>query len=87
MAGEKDYITNVKFISSGKVTFGNGASGTIVRNGTLNFLRLPTLEDLMLVEGFATNLISISQQFDQGLNLKFTKDKCIVTALMKKHQT
>lgn len=59
MTSEKSYITNVKSISSGQVTFGEGAFVKIVGKGTLNFSSLPSLKDVMLV-GLTTNLISIS---------------------------
>lgn len=71
MTSEKNYLFNLKTVSSGKVTFGDGASGKIVEKGKPNFPGFSTLNDVMLVEGLIANLISIIQLCDQGLNVNF----------------
>jgi hypothetical protein len=40
---------------------------------------LPKLDNVLLVKGLKTNLISISQLSDQGLKVDFTKSECLVT--------
>lgn len=45
----------------------------------LQYPGLPPLEDVMLVEGLIANLIYISQLCDEGLNVSFLKDQCLVT--------
>lgn len=47
MIGEKIYITNVKSVSLGKVTFGYDVCANIVGKETLNFLGLPSFKDVM----------------------------------------
>ncbi|XP_038896219.1 uncharacterized protein LOC120084497 [Benincasa hispida] len=42
-------------------------------------MSLPKLNDVMLIKGLTINLISISKLCEQGLNVSFTKDKCVVT--------
>ncbi|TYK29875.1 gag-pol polyprotein [Cucumis melo var. makuwa] len=52
MTGEKNYIPNLKVISSQEVRFGDGAFSKIVGKRALNFPSLQTLNNMMLVEGF-----------------------------------
>lgn len=40
---------------------------------------LPCLNDVLLVEGFTTNLISISHICDQAFNVNFSKYEFIIT--------
>jgi len=40
---------------------------------------LPKLENILLVKGLVSNLISISQLCDQELEVNFNKTKCLVT--------
>ncbi|MCH94211.1 gag-pol polyprotein, partial [Trifolium medium] len=37
------------------------------------------LENVLLVKGLTANLISISQLYDQGMKVNFTKSECLVT--------
>ena len=74
-------LSNLKPVSARKVTFGDGAIGKIIGKEWLNFQGLPTLDDVMLVEGLTTNLISISQLCDEGLNVNFTKI-CVLLQIM-----
>ncbi|XP_045798006.1 uncharacterized protein LOC123892244 [Trifolium pratense] len=47
--------------------------GNLINNG------LPNLDNVLLVKGLTTNLISISQLCDQGMKVNFTKSECLVT--------
>lgn len=78
MTGDRNCLTSLKPNSS-KVTFRDGAIENIIRKGKFNEQGLPFLKDVMLVEGLTTNLISISQLCDQGLQVSFTKEQLIVT--------
>jgi len=40
---------------------------------------LPNLNNVLLVKGLTFNLISKSQLCDQGMTVRFSKSKCIVT--------
>ncbi|XP_058774874.1 uncharacterized protein LOC131649141 [Vicia villosa] len=47
--------------------------------GVTEGVSIPNLNKVLLVQGLAANLISISQLCDEGFNAKFTKDECIIT--------
>ncbi|XP_073019497.1 uncharacterized protein [Primulina eburnea] len=78
MTGSKDYLIDYVELRSGHVTYGGGARGRIAGKGTLNVDGLPNLHNVLYVEGLNSNLISISQLCDDGLNVKFDKDNCEV---------
>jgi hypothetical protein len=61
------------------VTFGDGAKGKIKGVGKLDSPGVPELNNVLLVKGLTANLISISQLCDQGFNVQFTKEECVVT--------
>lgn len=88
MTGEKNYLEEKKPYFNSYVTFGDGARGKIKDICKLVYPGFPSLDNVLLVEGLAANLISISQPCDQGLNVSFNKSECIVfnkdqEALMK----
>ncbi|XP_073024227.1 uncharacterized protein [Primulina eburnea] len=76
MTGSKDHLIDYVELRSGHVTYGGGAKGRIAGKGTLNVDGLPNLHNVLYVEGLNSNLISISQLCDDGLNVKFDKDNC-----------
>lgn len=63
-------------VVGGKVTFRDGAKGSIKEKGTLDSDDQPVLENVYYVEGLTANLISISQLCDDGLKVIFTKIEC-----------
>lgn len=67
MIGDNYYLKEVKSYTNSYVTFGDGAKGNIMGKGKLDYLGLPNLEDVMLVEGMTTNPINIIQLCDQRL--------------------
>lgn len=73
MIGERNFLTHLKPVSAGKVTFGDGTIGKIIGNGKLNFQGVPSLDDVVLVERLTANRISISQLCDLELKVSFTK--------------
>lgn len=60
------------------VTFGDGSKGKIIRTRKLDYPSLPRLDDVLLVEGLTTNIISISQLYDQELCVNINHYECIV---------
>lgn len=50
--------------------FGDG-----VKKGSINQPGLPYIQNGRLVKGLSTNLISISELYDQGFSVNFSKDK------------
>src|SRR3954464_5774863 len=79
MTGLKDLFVDIKSHSTSYVTFGDGAKGEINGVGKLDCSGVPNLEDVLLVKDLNVNLISISQLCDQGYQVNFTKDECVVT--------
>src|SRR3954468_9997438 len=79
MTGLKNLLVDIKSHSTSYVTFGDGAKGEIKGVGKLDCSGVPNLEGVLLVKGLTANLISISQLCDQGYQVNFTKDECVVT--------
>src|ERR1044072_5352945 len=79
MTGIKSYLTDLKAYTTSYVTFGDGAKGRIRGIGKLARTGSPALDDALLVEGLTTNLISIRQLCDQGLEVRFSKEEYLVT--------
>jgi hypothetical protein len=76
MTGVAEYLKDVKSYKTKSVIFGDGGKGEILGIGKLINNNLPKLENVLLVEGLTTNLISINQLCDQGLTVNFTKSEC-----------
>lgn len=76
MTGSRQVLTTYHVISSGKVTFGDGAKGTVLGVGNVKSQDQPDLVSVYLVDGLKANLISISQLCDEGLKVVFTKIDC-----------
>ena len=70
-----------KMLFEGKiriVTFGDGSKSVIRGIGTVDIPGLSVFKDVWYVDGLKTNLLSISQIYDNGLNVLFTKYECKV---------
>lgn len=78
MTGNPRFLTNLKEGGNEIVTFGDGGHGNVIGKGTLKVPGMPSLTDVMLVEGLKANLITISQLCDGGMEVKFNKDECCV---------
>ncbi|XP_075473453.1 uncharacterized protein LOC142504481 [Primulina tabacum] len=78
MTGSRECLTNYVEQKGGKVTYGGGAKGKIVKKGTLKVEGLPKLHNVLHVEGLNSNLINISQLCDDNLLVKFDKHNCEV---------
>lgn len=79
MTDVKKFLENIKSYYVGYVTFRYGAKGEIKGVGRLACIRLPSLDNVLLVKGMTTNLISISQLCYEGVKVNFTKSECLVT--------
>jgi len=62
----------------GMVTFEDDGKGKIIGTGTIGKKHFPTLENVLLVDGLKTNLISVNQLCDKGMNVIFRPSKCII---------
>ena len=78
MTGVKNLLVDVKSHSTSYVTFGDGAKGEIKGVRKLDCLGFPKLDNVLLVKGLTSNMISISQLCDKGFKVNFTKDECLV---------
>jgi len=65
MTGVDKFLENVRPYAKSYVTFDDGANGKIAGIGNLVSEGSPRLDNVLLVEGLAANLISISQLCDQ----------------------
>ena len=59
-----------------KVGFGGDQKGKIIGSGTVGNGSLPSITNVLLVEGLKYNLLSISQLSDNGYDIIFNKDSC-----------
>ncbi|XP_010484893.1 PREDICTED: uncharacterized protein LOC104763182 [Camelina sativa] len=76
MTGSLDNLSHIEDVGVGRVTFGDGAKGTIRGKGTTSGDTQPQLNDVFLVDGLKANLISVSQLCDEGLDVTFTRKDC-----------
>jgi len=60
------------------VIFDDGGKGRIQGMSNVCSDELPKLENVLLVKGQVSNLISISQLCDQGMEVTFNKTECLV---------
>jgi len=80
MTGEMlEMFKNIRSYNDGNVDFGDGSKGRVQGIGNMCSDESPKLENVFLVKGLVSNLISISQLCDQGLEVKFNKTECHVT--------
>ena len=78
MTGDRALLSNVVEKSGPVVTFGDNNKGSIKGYGCLEGGNV-IIENVSLVEGLQHNLLSISQFCDKGYNVKFVKEKFIIS--------
>ena len=76
MTGNKGLFKTLFEGKIGTVTFGDGSKSIIRGIGIVDIPGLPVFEDVWYVDGLKANLLSISQIYDNGLNVLFTKYEC-----------
>ncbi|GAA0145721.1 hypothetical protein LIER_36175 [Lithospermum erythrorhizon] len=79
MTGNQSYLTKIVKLKRDCVTFGGGSKEKITGKYSLSMDGLPELENILLVDSFTVNLISISQLYDEGMKVAFTEDTCDVS--------
>ena len=79
MTGFKKLLDVEKSCTNSCVTFGNGTKGKILGTGNLINDESPKLDNVLWVRGLTSNLISISQLREQGMNVNFKNSECLVT--------
>jgi len=79
MTGFKDLLNVKNLCTNNYVMFGNGTKGKILGSRSLISNESPNLDNVLWVRGLTSNLISISQLCEQGMNVIFKNSKCLVT--------
>ena len=76
MIGNKGLFKTLFEEKIGTTTFGDGSKSVIRGIGTVDIPGLLVFKDVWYVDGLKANLLSISQIYDNGLNVLFTKHEC-----------
>ena len=76
MTGRRSMFQNLELKSGGDVKFGGNQKGKIIGSGTIGNGNLPSISNVLLVEGLAHNLLSISQLSDNGYDIIFNQKSC-----------
>jgi hypothetical protein len=77
MTGDKNKFFTLKEVNEGNVTFGDNYTTSITKKGTLSLDNGKTKrENVLYVEGFERNLLTVSQMCDQGHTLTFYSQGC-----------
>ncbi|XP_022868003.1 uncharacterized protein LOC111387662 [Olea europaea var. sylvestris] len=84
MCGNKALFSTFDDYNSGVVTFGDRGTAPIHGKGTINISGLPTISNVLYVEGLKSNLLSISQICDADYEVSF---KCCVQAVSTRKTT
>ncbi|KAL5581560.1 hypothetical protein UlMin_014002 [Ulmus minor] len=78
MTCDKIFFKTFASKDGGSVTFGDGKKCKVLGKYKVELPRLPSLDDVLLVDGLKANLISISHLCGSGFSVHFVKDKCLV---------
>ncbi|XP_042944615.1 uncharacterized protein LOC122278499 [Carya illinoinensis] len=79
MSGDRSLFKTVEEYKCGTVTFGDGGKADIIGRGEIDIPGLPVLREVLFVDRLKANLLSISQMCDNGAEVHFSKEKCIVS--------
>ncbi|XP_058185822.1 uncharacterized protein LOC131303049 [Rhododendron vialii] len=78
MSRNKSLFAKLEKYNGGLVTFGDGNTGKIVGQGTVNALEIPLIDNVLYVEGLKANLLSIGQFCDNMHEVNFSKNNCSI---------
>ena len=78
MTGDKTKFCLLTESEGGQVTFGGNFKGKIIGSGKVGKNLSSYIDDVMLVEGLAYNLLSISQLCYKGHKVLFDSQACII---------
>ena len=76
MTGERRMFQDLELRSGGIVGFGGNQKGKIIGSGTVGNGKLPSINNVLLVDGLMHNLLSISQLSDNGYDVIFNQSSC-----------
>ena len=78
MTGDRTKFCILTENESGQVTFGGNTKGKIIGIGKVGKNPSSCIDDVMLVEGLAYNLLSISQLCEKGCKVTFDSQACTI---------
>ncbi|XP_049359192.1 uncharacterized protein LOC125823865 [Solanum verrucosum] len=84
MTGKNENFLSLKALQGGGVSFGDGKKGYILGVDRIGKSPEHSIKNVYYVSGLKNSLLSISQICDNGNEVKFLSDKCIVTSLSTK---
>ena len=76
MTGDRSKFCLLTENEAGQVTFGGNSKGKIIGSGKVGKNPSSCIDEVMLVEGLAYNLLSISQLCDKGHKVTFDSQAC-----------
>ena len=71
MTGDRTKFCLLTENEGGQVTFGGNSKGKIIESGKVGKSSSSCIDDVILVDGLAYNLLSISQLCDKGCRVTF----------------
>src|SRR3954463_11620532 len=78
MTGKRSMFQDLVLKSSREVKFEGDQKGKIIGSGTISIGNAPSITNVLLVDGLAHNLLSISQLSDNGYDIIFNQKSCKV---------
>ena len=78
MTGDRTKFCMLTKNKSGQVTFGENTKGKNIRTGKVGKNSSSCIDDVILVEGLAYNLLSISQLCDKDCKVTFDSQACTI---------
>src|SRR3954467_2647419 len=76
MTGRRSMFQDLVLKSGGEVKFGGDQKGKIIGSGTISTGNSPSITNVLLLDGLAHNLLSISQLSDNGYDIIFNQKSC-----------
>src|ERR1051325_6991806 len=76
MTGRKHMFQILELKAGGYIGFEGNQKGKIIGSGTIGNSSLPSITNVLLVDGLMHNLLSISQLSDNGYDIIFNQKSC-----------
>src|SRR3954469_18888337 len=76
MIGKRSMFQDLELKFAGEVKFGGNQKGKIIGSGTICIGDSPSITNVLLVDGLAHNVLSISQLSDSGYDIMFNQKSC-----------
>jgi hypothetical protein len=76
MTGDKTLLKEVQMGRGGRIIYGDGSQSKVIGKRLINILGLGASQEALYVEGLKANLLSISQFYDNDLDIQFSKKEC-----------